>query len=189
MSETSSQRGSRHRGDVVRCEPGRAIDLRESDRDKPRRVATWAPALAAVVLLDPSALPGPRFTPTQVATARQRAGARAASVRPPTDGDRAADPASDSSPATGRAAGRDVPTVLAVVDAAAALIEAGDDDSAFLLLALAGPAPDRPAGAHDALRLLTNTRPRAATCVPPSRRSTAPRLRRRGRRGGWRGPA
>jgi hypothetical protein len=188
MSDTSPQRGSHHRGDLVRREPGRAIDRRDSDRDQPRRVATWARALAAVVLLDPAALPGARPTTRRKMTAGQRTGTDAASARPPTNRYQADDPLSESVPRTGRAAGRDVPTVLAAVDAAAALIEGGDEDSAFLLLALAEPAPARPAGARGALRALTSTRQPAAACTPGGGRSAA-RLLRRGSRGGWGGPA
>lgn len=190
MSETSPQRGSRHRGELVRREPGRASDPRESDRDQPRRVATWARALAAVVLLDPSALPGTHSTGTRTATAAHRVGAHVPSLRPPTNRDCADhDPSSDSVPRTGRvAAGRDVPTVLAVVDAAAALIEAGDEDSAFLLLALTEPDPERPVEARDALHALASTRPRAAACTPGGR-SPARTLPRRGARGRWGGSA
>ena len=187
MTDTSPPRGGRHRGDLVRPEPGRASDPRGSGRDQPRRVATWARALAAVVLLDPSALPGPRSTGSQAATAGRRAGSYAVSMCSATNRFRAGDPSADSSLRTGRAAaGRDVPALLAVVDAAAALIEAGDEDSALLLLALAEPAPERPAGARDALRLLTGTRSRGAAC-PPGGRSPLRTPRRRGPRGGWGG--
>jgi hypothetical protein len=188
MSETSPQRGSRQRGDVGKREPGRTGDLRESDRDQPRRVATWARALAAVVLLDPSALPGPHSTGTLMTA--QSVGTHLTSERPLAKRHHAGGPWPGSVPRTGRAvaAGPDVPTVLAVVDAAAALIEAGDEDSAFLLLALTEPASERPAGAPEALRLLTSTRPRAAACTP-GRRSTAHMLPRHGSRGRWGGSA
>lgn len=188
MSDTSPQRGSRPRGDLVRCESGRAIGRRKADRDQPRRVATWARALAAVVLLDPSALPGGRPTARRTMTAGQRTGTAAASARPPTNRSHADDPVSESVPRTGRAAaGRDAPTVLAVIDAAAALIQGGDEDSAFLLLALAEPAPQRPTEPRGALPALTSTRRQAAACTPGGR--SPARTVRRVPRGGRGGPA
>ena len=77
------------------------------------RVTTWARTLAAVVFLDPNA------------------------------------PSRDASRDAESAAGRPAPTGLTVtrtaidaaIDAAAALIVAGDTDTAFLLLALTPPAP------------------------------------------------
>lgn len=197
MSDTSPHRDAPHRGSPPRGDARRDPDRGGPGRGNPRRVATWARALAAAVLLDPSALPGPRsHTATEATTATRRVGTSAPAVHPPTDpdhaGDPTADPASGSVPATSSAAARrDVPTVLAVIDAAAGLIEAGDEGSALLLLGLTEPAPDRPAAARDALRLLTSIRPPAAACAPPSPRSPGRPLRGRGPRGGraWGGPA
>lgn len=107
---------------------------------RPSRIGTWARTLAAVALLDASA----------------------SAFRDPAPGAR--DAAADAEPA-----GRWASTVLVVIDAAAALIEAGDTDAAFLLLALTEPDQRRPARAHRAMRLLTSTRaPSAARLLPRS---------------------
>ena len=79
------------------------------------------------------------------------------------------------------------PPVWRYSDAAAALIQGGDEDSAFLLLALAEPAPQRPTEPRGALPALTSTRRQAAACTPGGR--SPARTVRRVPRGGRGGPA
>lgn len=123
MSDHHLVRGTRHHSGAGTPTPDhthRRVD--PTPRRHRRRVTTWARTLAAVVLLDPNA------------------------------------PSRDASRDAESAADRPAPTELAVtstaldasiaidaaIDAAAALIVAGDTDAGFLLLALTQPAPHRP---------------------------------------------
>jgi hypothetical protein len=127
----------------------------------PRRVTTWARALAAAVLLDPAALRRTRPTTAGRRLALPDAGRTSVS-------NAAADPNVPMTPVSAPTA--PALAALAVVDvAAAALIECGYDESAFLLLALADPTPRTP-----------NLRTPAARTPSVPRRRTSRLLRRTG---------
>ena len=120
MSDSHLVRGTRHHGAGTPTSGHTHRRVDPTPRRHRRRVTTWARTLAAVVLLDPNA-------PFRDASRdADSAGGRPALTEPPS-------PAPPSTRA-----------LDAALDAAAALIVAGDTDAAFLLLALTQPAPHRP---------------------------------------------